>query len=175
MSNPLRQSLYTLDDCLNGGDFKATAAVKSLKRIFPAVVICFIPKASLCKYQHLIKIHFSYFASVLSFICQEGEGVVKAIPMPGHPVSIQEENSVLDDCRCLHDLILSHDAIFLLTDTRESRWLPTLLCANSNKVNLLDVIFLLGRIFIIFPLIFNMKILNDIFISADYNNCSSWV
>ena len=39
MSNPLRQSLYTLDDCLNGGDFKATAAVKSLQRIFPAVVI----------------------------------------------------------------------------------------------------------------------------------------
>ena len=38
MSNPLRQSLYTLDDCLNGGEFKATAAVESLKRIFPAVV-----------------------------------------------------------------------------------------------------------------------------------------
>lgn len=38
MSNPLRQSLYTLDDCLNGGEFKAVAAVRSLKRIFPAVV-----------------------------------------------------------------------------------------------------------------------------------------
>ncbi|KAK8580617.1 hypothetical protein V6N12_070878 [Hibiscus sabdariffa] len=37
MSNPLRQSLYTLDDCLNGGDSKATAAVRSLQRIFPAV------------------------------------------------------------------------------------------------------------------------------------------
>ncbi|KAL5772250.1 hypothetical protein ACOSQ2_012174 [Xanthoceras sorbifolium] len=101
MSNPLRQSLYTLDDCLNGGDFKATAAVKSLKRIFPAV---------------------------------EAEAVVMAIPMPGHPVPRQEEDSVLDDCRRLHDLIHSHDAIFLLTDTRESRWLPTLLCANTNKI-----------------------------------------
>ncbi|CAJ2676283.1 unnamed protein product [Trifolium pratense] len=38
MSNPLRHSLYTLDNCLNGGEFKATAAVESLKRIFPAVV-----------------------------------------------------------------------------------------------------------------------------------------
>lgn len=38
MSNPLRQSLYTLDDCLNGGEMKAKAAVKSLKQIFPAVV-----------------------------------------------------------------------------------------------------------------------------------------
>lgn len=42
MSNPLRQSLYTLDDCLNGGEFKAIAAVRSLKRIFPAVVSNFI-------------------------------------------------------------------------------------------------------------------------------------
>lgn len=38
MSNPLRQSLYTLEDCLNGGDFKAKAAVKSLDRIFPGMV-----------------------------------------------------------------------------------------------------------------------------------------
>ena len=38
MSNPLRQSLYTMEDCLNGGDFKAEAAVKSLNRIFPAMV-----------------------------------------------------------------------------------------------------------------------------------------
>lgn len=38
MSNPLRQSLYTLDDCRNGGEFKAAAAVKSLQKIFPAVV-----------------------------------------------------------------------------------------------------------------------------------------
>lgn len=37
LSNPLGQSLYTLDDCLNGGDFKSLAAAKSLKCIFPAV------------------------------------------------------------------------------------------------------------------------------------------
>ncbi|KAJ7968694.1 ubiquitin-like modifier-activating enzyme atg7 [Quillaja saponaria] len=103
MSNPLRQSLYTMDDCLNGGEFKTTAAVKSLQRIFPAV---------------------------------EAEGVVMAIPMPGHPVPRQEEDSVLDDCRHLCDLIDSHDVVFLLTDTRESRWLPTLLCANTNKVTI---------------------------------------
>ncbi|KAL7592634.1 hypothetical protein Lser_V15G32357 [Lactuca serriola] len=103
MSNPLRQSLYTLEDCLNGGDFKALAAVKSLKRIFPAV---------------------------------EAEGVVMAIPMPGHPVARQEEEKVVDDCKRLSDLIESHDAVFLLTDTRESRWLPTLLCANANKVTI---------------------------------------
>lgn len=47
MSNPLRQSLYTLDDCLNGGELKATAAVRSLKRIFPTVVICLIALESI--------------------------------------------------------------------------------------------------------------------------------
>lgn len=57
-----------------------------------------------------------------------------AIPMPGHPVHRQEQDSVLDDCRRLRDLIDTHDSVFLLTDTRESRWLPTLLCANTNKV-----------------------------------------
>ena len=57
-----------------------------------------------------------------------------SIPMPGHPVSDNEAASMLDDCRRLDDLINSHDAVFLLTDTRESRWLPTLLCANTNKV-----------------------------------------
>ncbi|WCJ27184.1 Ubiquitin-like modifier-activating enzyme atg7 [Euphorbia peplus] len=103
MSNPLRQSLYTLDDCLNGGEFKAVAAVKSLKRIFPAV---------------------------------EADGVVMAIPMPGHPVNSQEEETVVEDCRRLHDLVDSHDAVFLLTDTRESRWLPALLCANANKITI---------------------------------------
>ncbi|KAK4259637.1 hypothetical protein QN277_005949 [Acacia crassicarpa] len=103
MSNPLRQSLYTLDDSLNGGEFKATAAVRSLQKIFPAV---------------------------------EAEGVVMAIPMPGHPVPSQEEESVLDDCRRLSDLIDAHDAVFLLTDTRESRWLPSLLCANTNKITI---------------------------------------
>ncbi|CAL9241705.1 unnamed protein product [Arabidopsis halleri] len=101
MSNPVRQSLYTFEDCVGRGEFKAVAAVKSLKQIFPAM---------------------------------ETSGVVMAIPMPGHPISSQEEDSVLGDCKRLSDLIESHDAVFLLTDTRESRWLPSLLCANANKI-----------------------------------------
>ncbi|MCL7037000.1 hypothetical protein MKW94_009982, partial [Papaver nudicaule] len=101
MSNPLRQSLYTLDDCLKGGKNKSEAAVESLKRIFPAV---------------------------------KAKSVVMAIPMPGHSVPDDDVNRVLQDCRDLQDLVASHDVVFLLTDTRESRWLPTLLCADSNKI-----------------------------------------
>ncbi|KAL7604392.1 hypothetical protein Lser_V15G14751 [Lactuca serriola] len=63
-------------------------------------------------------------------------GVVMAIPMPGHPIARQEEEKVFDDCKCLSDLIESPDAVLLLTDTCEIRWLPTLLCANANKVTI---------------------------------------
>ena len=71
---------------------------------------------------------------------RDAEGIVMSIPMPGHPVTSQEEKSVVDDCNCLHNLVDSHDAVFLLTDTRESRWLPTLLSASANKVSLLNLI-----------------------------------
>lgn len=34
----------------------------------------------------------------------------------------------------LEQLVLSHDVLFLLMDTRESRWLPTLLAAAHGKL-----------------------------------------
>lgn len=37
-SNPVRQTLFNFEDCLNGGKPKAQAAADALKRIFPSVV-----------------------------------------------------------------------------------------------------------------------------------------
>ncbi len=37
-SNPVRQSLFTFQDCLQGGKLKAEAAAEALKLIFPSVV-----------------------------------------------------------------------------------------------------------------------------------------
>jgi ubiquitin-like modifier-activating enzyme ATG7 len=58
------------------------------------------------------------------------------IPVPGHPDSPSNMASVLDDCKHLQTLVAANDAVFLLTDTWESRWLPTVLCASENKVKL---------------------------------------
>ena len=50
--------------------------------------------------------------------------------MPGHPVSGSTEPEVRAAFEKLRDLVASHDLIFLLMDSRESRWLPSLLAAS---------------------------------------------
>jgi ubiquitin-like modifier-activating enzyme ATG7 len=57
--------------------------------------------------------------------------------MPGHPVS-ESNPTVLAQTKAdvakIEQLIESHDAVFLLMDSRESRWLPTVIGAARNKV-----------------------------------------
>ncbi|KAH6590380.1 hypothetical protein BASA50_009355 [Batrachochytrium salamandrivorans] len=59
-------------------------------------------------------------------------GVGMNIPMPGH--SIQAADVIKRDIAKIEELISSHDVVFLLTDSRESRWLPTLLGASMGKI-----------------------------------------
>ncbi|GBG26781.1 Ubiquitin-like modifier-activating enzyme ATG7 [Hondaea fermentalgiana] len=101
-SNPARQSLFTHEDCANGGRPKAEAAAEALRAILPGV---------------------------------DAQGVQLDIPMPGHFVSTPAE---LEKARAsvaqLEDLVQGHDVVILLTDTRESRWLPSLLGAKHDKL-----------------------------------------
>ena len=99
-SNPVRQSLFEFEDCLDGRP-KAQAAAQRLQRIFPGA---------------------------------RTRGVSLTVPMPGHPVLPGEEAAVLRDVEQLEGLVAAADCVFLLTDTRESRWLPTLLCAHLDKL-----------------------------------------
>jgi len=55
-----------------------------------------------------------------------------SIPMPGHPVPKEELENVKKTVEELSSLIDSHDVTFILMDSRESRWLPTLLCAAKK-------------------------------------------
>ncbi|XP_071082043.1 ubiquitin-like modifier-activating enzyme ATG7 [Haliotis cracherodii] len=100
-SNPVRQSLFTFEDCLNGGKPKAQAAAESLRKIFPGA---------------------------------ETTGLTLSIPMPGHSVSESSLESVRQDVETLEKLVESHDVLFLLMDTRESRWLPTVLGGVKQKI-----------------------------------------
>lgn len=64
------------------------------------------------------------------------QGYMLHIPMPGHAISKtpRDEEEAQLAVQTLEDLIRSHDVIFLLTDTRESRWLPTVLAAVHDKL-----------------------------------------
>lgn len=105
-SNPVRQSLFGIDDCKDGGRYKATAAAESLVSIAGPDV--------------------------------KSEGVVLAIPMPGHSFGrgkdggAAEIEAVRKDVEQLHRLIKESDVVFLLTDTRESRWLPTVVALATE-------------------------------------------
>jgi ubiquitin-like modifier-activating enzyme ATG7 len=52
--------------------------------------------------------------------------------MAGHP--IMEEDRVKKEFEKLESLIEAHDAVFLLMDTRESRWLPTVMAKAAGKI-----------------------------------------
>ena len=101
-SNPVRQSLFTFEDCKGGGKFKATAAAAALSTVYPGA---------------------------------KSAGHVLTIPMPGHPLtSPTEAAKARRDAETLEELVSSHDVVFILTDSRESRWLPTLLAAKHDKI-----------------------------------------
>lgn len=56
------------------------------------------------------------------------------IPMPGHSLADRK------DYDTLRSLIQAHDVVFILTDTREARWLPTALAlAAPNKPALFNI------------------------------------
>ncbi|TKY90299.1 hypothetical protein EX895_000297 [Sporisorium graminicola] len=64
----------------------------------------------------------------------EAKGINLSIPMPGHPVPPNSEQQVKADVERLEKLVDEHDVIYLLMDSRESRWLPTLLGAAKEKL-----------------------------------------
>jgi ubiquitin-like modifier-activating enzyme ATG7 len=54
------------------------------------------------------------------------------VPMVGHPVL--DESKTKEEFEKLKALIDEHDVLFLLLDSRESRWLPTLMGKAAGKI-----------------------------------------
>ena len=62
----------------------------------------------------------------------DAKGHVMEVPMLGHPIT--DSAKTKENFDKLQKLIDEHDAIFLLMDTRESRWLPTVMGKSSGKI-----------------------------------------
>ncbi|EAW13779.1 putative autophagy ubiquitin-activating enzyme ApgG [Aspergillus clavatus NRRL 1] len=62
----------------------------------------------------------------------EATGHVLSVPMAGHPIIDTEKTR--KEFEVLKGLIDEHDVIFLLMDTRESRWLPTVMGKAASKI-----------------------------------------
>ncbi|KIW59704.1 E1-like protein-activating enzyme Gsa7p/Apg7p [Exophiala xenobiotica] len=62
----------------------------------------------------------------------ESEGHVLSVPMAGHPITDAEKTKA--EYEKLQELVEEHDVIFLLMDTRESRWLPTVMGKAAGKI-----------------------------------------
>lgn len=54
--------------------------------------------------------------------------------MPGYPIGDSVKQKTIESLTKIEQLVREHDVIFMLTDSRESRWLPTMLAAANNKV-----------------------------------------
>ena len=54
--------------------------------------------------------------------------------MPGHPIPPASVEQTKKDVAALEKLVDEHDVVFLLMDSRESRWLPTVMGAAKGKV-----------------------------------------
>jgi ubiquitin-like modifier-activating enzyme ATG7 len=103
-SNPVRQSLYNFSDADTGKGQNPKAETAAKK----------------------LK---EIFPSVNS------EGFSFQIPLPGRSLIDQKAEEIyLEKIEKLEKLISENDVIFLLTDSRESRWFPTLLAKKHGKI-----------------------------------------
>lgn len=61
----------------------------------------------------------------------DASGLDLKIPMPGHRDTPEHLHAAT---KRLEELISSHDAIFLVTDSKEGRWLPAVMAAMHDKL-----------------------------------------
>lgn len=64
----------------------------------------------------------------------ESQGYQINIPMPGHPIPEASIHQSKKDVQLLEELMDDHDVVYLLMDSRESRWLPTVMGAVKGKL-----------------------------------------
>lgn len=125
----MRQSLFTYADAEKKKEKAKTAAFR-VKEIHPGVVSVLKTTENESILLNLILIHeFNPYSKVAT-----GHNV--HIPMPGYTIGESLKKQAIQSLKTIEELIESHDVIYLLTDSRESRWLPTMLAAAHDKVTI---------------------------------------
>lgn len=139
-SNPARQCLFDFQDCQQGR-YKAIAASDQLQRIYPGMKTSW----------QLLSIpmpghpYTTSNASAGSNTAPSSSAEMEAAQAHADQLLSSEtaastnkiEPRVLldEEARArLDELVRTHDVIFLLTDSREARWLPTMLAQTHNKL-----------------------------------------
>lgn len=172
-SNPVRQTLFTFEDCVSGNTPKAQAAADALKRIFPSVqatahriaipmpghavgteevasVAADCQALSQLVQEHdvstwRIRSHSPNSASRLpirlpaSALPSRRPGSLGPQPSFYPGFAHGSERAFKDDSRLQTPTHTPRpcscaQVVFLLTDTRESRWLPSMLAATHGKL-----------------------------------------
>nr|CDJ87058.1 CRE-ATG-7 protein [Haemonchus contortus] len=54
--------------------------------------------------------------------------------MPGHTIDESDEAALIKDLEAIEKLVITHDVVFLALDSREARWLPTVLATKHGKM-----------------------------------------
>lgn len=107
-SNAFRPLLFEFEECLNGRKRKAA---------------CAGAQADLPRCRASLSSTFPWMHSC----SQNAAGRSLSIPIPSHPIPPASVAQAKADVATLEALLDDHDAIFLLLDSRENRWPPTML------------------------------------------------
>ncbi|VDM59203.1 unnamed protein product [Angiostrongylus costaricensis] len=109
-SNPVRQSLSEFEDARRSRS-KAETAATALQRIYPCIdssAVCLtVPMPGMFSELCCIDVFLSFFS---------------------------EENALERDLTIIDELVANHDVVFLALDSREARWLPTVLATKHGKM-----------------------------------------
>jgi ubiquitin-like modifier-activating enzyme ATG7 len=133
-SNPTRQSLFNFEDCYDS--FADGEQMKTGQSEPPMVSVSGKANISVPRNAEGAKMKAPAAAAALRAIYPgtESEGLILTIPMPGHALARGEVEEARRSAAKIDELVQSHDLVFVLTDSRESRWFPTLVSAARNKL-----------------------------------------